>query len=153
MNVIPVPELVAVLGITVVLLVARAVYRTVRFPRAAHTADLRRSGQRGMDPERVRARLIASCVMFAILSIPLVLRLVPPNGIYGFRTSATHSSPAVWYSANAFMGWALLIAAIVSTTLLAVLPGTVKRWLLWGTFLVPVFAAIVASFAYLDHLG
>ena len=153
MNVIPVPELVAVLGITLVLLVARAVYRAVRSPRGAHAADLRRSRQRGTDPERVRARLIASCVMFAIMSIPLVLRLVPPNGIYGFRTSATHSSPAVWYSANAFMGWALLIAAIVSATLLAVLPGTVRRWLLWATFLVPMFAAIVASFAYLDHLG
>ena len=146
MNVIPVPELVAVLGITLVLLVARAVYRAVRSPRGAHAADLRRSRQMGADPERMRARLIASCVMFAIMSIPLVLRLVPPNGIYGFRTSATHSSPAVWYSANAFMGWALLIAAIVSATLLAVLPGTVRRWLLWATFLVPMFERRQCSF-------
>ena len=153
MNVIPVPELVAALGITLVLLVTRAVYRTVRSPLAAHAAGLRRSRLREMDPERVRARLIASCVMFAIMSIPLVLRLVPPNGIYGFRTSVTHSSPGVWYSANAFMGWALLIAAILSATLLVVLPGTVKRWLLWATFLLPMVAAIVASFAYLDHLG
>jgi uncharacterized membrane protein len=102
---------------------------------------------------RVRARLIASCVMFAIISIPLILRLVPPNGLYGFRTGSTMSSPAIWYPANAFMGWTLLLAAVVSATLLVMLPATAKRWVLWVALWVPVLGSIAASFAYLNRLG
>ena len=79
--------------------------------------------------------------------------MVPPNGIYGFRTSATQSSRAIWYPANAFMGWALLVGAVVSATFLVVLPGTVKRWFLWAAFLAPMFGAIVASFVYLKQLS
>lgn len=105
------------------------------------------------ETQRVRARLIASCVMFALISVPLILRLVPPNGISGFRTGATQSSPAIWYPANAFMGWALLLAAVVSATLLVMLPLTVKRWLVWATLWVPVFAAIAAAVAYVNRLG
>jgi hypothetical protein len=97
--------------------------------------------------------LIASCVLFAIISIPLILRVVPPNGIYGFRIGSTQSSSAIWYPANAFMGWALLLAAVISGTLLAILPVTVKRWLLRATLWVPVIGAIVASFVYLKRLG
>ena len=66
------------------------------------------------DSERRRARLIASCIVFALISIPLILRVVPPNGVYGFRNSTTLSSKAIWYPANAFAGWALLVAAAVS---------------------------------------
>jgi hypothetical protein len=106
-----------------------------------------------MDIQQMRARLIASCVVFAIISIPLILRVVSPNGIYGFRIAATQASRAIWYPANAFMGWALLVAAVVSVTLLIVLPGTVKRWFLLATFLAPMFGAILASFVYLKHLG
>lgn len=103
--------------------------------------------------QRVRARLIASCVMLAIVSIPLILGLVPPNGIYGFRTSSTLSSKAIWYPANAFMGCALLLAAVVSAALLVMLPASVKRWLLWAALWIPVFGAIAASFAYLNRLS
>jgi predicted neutral ceramidase superfamily lipid hydrolase len=67
--------------------------------------------------------------------------------------AATQSSPAIWYPANAFMGWALLIAAVISAVLLTILPATVKRWLLLATFLVPVLGAIAASFVYLNRLS
>jgi len=81
-----------------------------------------------MNTQRKRAQLIASCVILSIVSIPLILRVVPPNGVYGFRVSATRS-PAIWYPANAFMGWALLVAAVMSATVLMRLPEGVKRWL------------------------
>jgi uncharacterized membrane protein len=103
--------------------------------------------------QRKRAKLIASCVMIAIISIPLILRVVPPNGIYGFRNAATRSSPAIWYPANAFMGWALLLAAVISAISLVVLPATVKRWVLWVAYLVPLSVALVASLVYLNRLG
>jgi hypothetical protein len=94
---------------------------------------------------------MASCVLLVIISVPLILEIVPPNGIYGFRVSGT-LSPAIWYPANAFMGWALLVAASVGTTLQVVLPPTIGRWLLWAAFLVPISGAVVASFMYLGKL-
>jgi uncharacterized membrane protein len=97
-------------------------------------------------------RLIASCLIFAIISVPLVLRLVPPNGSYGFRTHATRSSPEVWYAANAFMGWAMLISSAICVAVLAALPATTHRWLLWATFLLSVVASLAASTAYLAQL-
>ena len=87
-----------------------------------------------------------------IISIPLILRVVPPNGVYGFRTAATQSNSAIWYAANAFMGWALFVAAAISAIVLLILPATVKRWRLWMALLVPVSGAIVASFVYLKYL-
>ena len=101
----------------------------------------------------MRARLIASCVLLVVISVPLILHLVPPNGIYGFRTAATRSTPAIWYAANAFMGWALSIAAVVSVTFLVIVPRTTHRWLVWATFFVPLGAAIVLSFVYLGRLS
>jgi len=86
------------------------------------------------------------------ISVPLILHLVPPNGIYGFRNAATRSSPAVWYPANAFAGWALLAASVASAALLLRLPATVKRWQLFVVFVVPIFAALAASLLYLDYL-
>ena len=113
----------------------------------------RRDGQTPRAAERYRARLAASCVVLIVISVPLILRAVPPNGAYGFRVAATQSSPAIWYPANAFMGWALLVAAVISAVLLAILPSTVKRWLLLATFLVPVLGAIAASFVYPSRIS
>jgi hypothetical protein len=115
----------------------RALWRVNRFPFAPRLGAFRPSRQEGTDKEQLRARLIASCVIFAIISVPLILRVVPPNGIYGFRTATTQSSRELWYPANAFAGWALLTAASLSATLLIVRPVTVKRWRLWAIFLVP----------------
>ena len=97
--------------------------------------------------------MIASDVMFAIISLPLILKLVPPNGMYGFRTAATSSSKAVWYSANSFHGWALLAAAVVGASVLVVLPDTSKRWQLWAAFVVPVLSAIAMSMVYVGRLS
>jgi uncharacterized membrane protein len=121
-------------------------------PFAPRLSDFRRLRPEDTNTIHVRARLIASCIVFAMISIPLVLRLVPPNGIYGFRTAATQSSRAIWYPANAFMGWALLSAAAISATLLVVLPATVKRSVLWAAFVIPVIGAIVASLTYVSRL-
>jgi hypothetical protein len=112
-----------------------------------------REGQTPRDAERYRARLGASCVALIVMSVPLILRAVPPNGVYGFRVAATPSSPAIWCPANAFMGWAMSVAAVISAVLLAILPATVKRWLLLATFWVPVLGAITASFVYLNRLN
>lgn len=111
-----------------------------------------REGAEPMSAERYRARLVASCVLIAAISIPRVLKLVPPNGVYGFRTSVNRSSIDIRYSANAFMGWALLIGAVVSAAGLVDLPATSKRGLLLAALLLPMLGAVVASFTFVDRL-
>src|SRR5262245_61595286 len=113
----------------------------------------RREGQQPMAAERYRWQLVASCLLIAAICVPLIFRMVPPNGVYGFRTSLTRSSRDVWYQANAFMGWVLLAAAVASGTALAMLPATAKRWQLYVTFLGPLLCAVAASFLYLQRLA
>ena len=52
--------------------------------------------------------------LFALLAIPLILRKVPRNAIYGYRTARTLKSEKVWYAANAFFGWCLIASSTVS---------------------------------------
>src|SRR5438309_1453248 len=96
--------------------------------------------------------LIGSCVLIAILGIPLVLRMVPPNGFYGFRTPATRSTPDIWYPANVFAGWALVIAAAISAIVLFMLPPTTDPSSA-AIIVVPLLGALVACFVYLRRLG
>ena len=56
-------------------------------------------------------------LMLIAVSIPLVIGVVPPNWIYGFRTAKTMSNPQIWYEANRHAG-ANLIAAGVWTMVL-----------------------------------
>ncbi len=49
-----------------------------------------------------------------LISIPLVLRKIGPNVVYGYRTRATLSDPALWYEANALFGRRLIAACLVS---------------------------------------
>lgn len=152
MDLVPIPEIVAALLISTIAVGARSAWRAWRTSsrRRETTVTYRAAADR--EPERTRARLVASCVILVIISIPLILRLVPPNGMYGFRTGATRSTPAIWYAANAFMGWALSIAAVASATLLVLLPLTAKRWTVWAVFVVPLAGAIALSFAYVIQL-
>ncbi len=136
------PEIIVALVVGLVMLSVRAL----------RARNGRESKAQAVDTTHMRARLIASCVVFAIISIPHILRVVPPNGIYGFRTAETLSSRAIWYPANAFMGWALLASSAIGAAFLLVLPATVKRGVLWAAFLTPIAGALLASFIYLKHL-
>jgi uncharacterized membrane protein len=57
--------------------------------------------------------LICSTV-FALLSVPLILRKVPPNPVYGYRTRATLAGEALWYDANAYFGSRFLLCSLLS---------------------------------------
>ena len=39
-------------------------------------------------------------IVFVALGVPLYLRLVPPNSLYGVRVAATEVDDSVWYEAN-----------------------------------------------------
>lgn len=53
-------------------------------------------------------------VLTALLSLPLALRLIGPNPVYGYRTSTSMASPELWYKANAYAGWLGFAFSIVA---------------------------------------
>lgn len=94
--------------------------------------------------------LIASVVLLT-LAVPLALNQVKPNRLYGVRTKATLSSPAIWYRSNRRFGIALVVASltyIVAIGYPCAKGIEVSRVLLLVGFLlevgVPAFVALVS---------
>ena len=95
--------------------------------------------------------LLIATFVIAVVSIPMILKLVPRNPYYGFRTPATLSSDELWYPANRFAGWALLIAAAVSAGLMLLYSrGSLLRELV--VVFVPFGLAVGACFVYLTRI-
>ena len=77
----------------------------------------------------LRALFIALPALTFALGIPLILRLVPPNRFYGFRTATSYSSADAWYQINFATGLALVAAGAVAGLLVLFLshgPFTLK---------------------------
>jgi len=53
-------------------------------------------------------------LLMILVSVPMVMRRVPPNGLYGFRTPKTLSNPQIWYEANRLAGVNLIIGAVLT---------------------------------------
>ena len=62
----------------------------------------------------LRVLFIAFPAVTFVLGIPLILRLVPPNRFYGFRTTTSYSSADAWYQLNFATGLALVAAGAVA---------------------------------------
>lgn len=56
------------------------------------------------------------------LSIPLILRMVPRNHFYGFRTAKTLSDDGIWYELNQGSGWDMVFAAAAQLVLVLLKP-------------------------------
>ena len=93
--------------------------------------------------------LIASAII-AAASVPFMLKLVPPNPVFGFPTKRALSKPEIWYQVNVFGGRAILAAAVVTAILLMMYSGTLLRsgWLQLATLLVSLAVAVGATLAY-----
>ncbi len=62
---------------------------------------------------------VTSALALIALSVPLLVRLVPPNPIYGFRLAPVFDSDRIWYETNHYAArW--LLAGGVSTLLAAI---------------------------------
>jgi uncharacterized membrane protein len=59
------------------------------------------------------ALLLLSAVLLILLALPLWMRMVPPNRLYGVRTRATLGDEERWYAVNATSGRDLLVSGIV----------------------------------------
>lgn len=104
-----------------------------------------------------RVALYVICVILVVVAIPMALRWVGPNGVYGFRTAQTLASPALWYKANSFAGWLLIATAgvmamgayLVPVELLARQPGLPLGILVAGLLVVvcvpTVYLAMIGS--------
>ncbi len=98
--------------------------------------------------------ILACDAVLAILAIPLALRKVPRNVVYGFRTRTTLSSDRVWFETNAYFGRGLLAASFVGALLIAALYGlgnSLGRTFLpasVGALVGPLLVATVAAFRH-----
>lgn len=60
------------------------------------------------------AAFVVVGLLFIGISIPLILRRVPPNRVYGFRVSKTLENSDIWYDANECSGkWLAGAGAVI----------------------------------------
>ena len=64
--------------------------------------------------------LVCSAI-FCLISIPLILRKIPRNPVYGYRTPATLGDDKIWYEANAYFAWRFMISSILSACVALIL--------------------------------
>jgi uncharacterized membrane protein len=64
--------------------------------------------------------ILGVSLVLVALAVPLALRLVPRNAVYGFRTRATMANDELWLSANAYFGQRLIVGTVVGCALVIV---------------------------------
>lgn len=94
--------------------------------------------------------LLIGCALVAIAAVPLVLRLVPPNPVFGFVTERAQDDSTRWFVINQFLGQALLIAVGLTAIALIAWSGTWLKsgWAQVALFVITIGAAVGATFVY-----
>lgn len=93
--------------------------------------------------------------IIAVLSMPLALKIVPPNRFYGFRTSQTLASREVWFRVNRVAGYALIVAAGTAMCFYLSDPELATGRSFPGVLalIVPVFSALAFTATYARKLS
>ncbi len=97
-------------------------------------------------------------LIFVLVAIPLVLRKVPRNVLYGFRTPTTLKNDKIWYEANAYFGRGLIAASIVSIPAILILYFFVRSEpdlflaLSLAVLFIPSVIATIFTFVYIRKL-
>jgi uncharacterized membrane protein len=97
-------------------------------------------------------------LLLAALSVPMILRKVKPNGLYGFRVPATLRDPTLWYEVNAYAGKYLLATSLLfvfAAILLYFIPGLgldAYALLCLGVIMAGLAVTLVRSVRYLSTL-
>jgi uncharacterized membrane protein len=98
----------------------------------------------------------AASVLIALLGLPMWLRMVPPNGWYGFRTPTTLSNRRVWYASNEASGRYLVTAGCVSLLVNVGASLLIRKPLAdlisVSAFFGAIVVAVIASFVTLAHI-
>ncbi len=101
---------------------------------------------------------VAAGVLLAILSIPMMLRRLPPNALYGFRVRQTLADPDLWYKLNEHAGKRLFVSGLaiaVGAIIFYLVPGlSLDAYALacLGVTLVFLVIGMGQSFLYLRSL-
>jgi len=66
-------------------------------------------------------------LLLIAVSVPMMLRRVPPNDVYGLRVPATLQDEQVWYDANAASGRDMVLFGVI-----VVLFSLVPPWFGWS---------------------
>ncbi len=80
-----------------------------------------------------------------LLSIPLMLRWIPRNRLYGFRIASTLANDSVWYDANALSGRHMFALGLVMVLLELVLPVAIRTPVLRTIAIVGLAVIVVAD--------
>ncbi len=88
--------------------------------------------------------------LIAALSVPLALKMVPPNRYYGFRTTHTMADREVWFRVNRVAGWGLIVAVSLTASLYFADPELASGRSLSGVLalVLPVIAALLVAGVY-----
>ena len=94
-------------------------------------------------------------VLIAALAVPLALRLIPPNRVYGVRTSQTLASREVWFRVNRVAGFALIVAAGIATCIYLAKPELASGRSFLGVLalIVPIISALAVTVTYARKLS
>jgi uncharacterized membrane protein len=105
------------------------------------------------------ALVIGVAVVTALIALPLALRKIPRNRLYGVRTRRTLADDRVWYEANAYGGRCLMVASGVTIVTVPVLYALVPlpRDLLvpvgLAALVVPSLVAAILSVRYAGRIS
>ena len=108
-------------------------------------------------PHKLLITVIILAAVIGALSVPLILRKVGRNVVYGVRTRKTLSDDAIWYEANAYGGWALLLASVAMAAAACVLffadvPPDRMVTFTPAVIIIPVLIALVATLRRIRQL-
>ena len=102
---------------------------------------------------------VGAGLLLSALSIPLILRKIGPNPVYGFRVKQTLNDPRVWYEVNAFAGKGMLcdgLITVLAALVLSTVPGiSVDRYALSVTalFFLAMGITLFVSFRHLRRVA
>jgi hypothetical protein len=91
--------------------------------------------------------------LLIILSIPLLFRWVPRNGLYGFRVPATLRSDAVWYEVNARSARHFILLGALLVALDFAIPLSLRDAILGSIAVAGLVVVTVVNWRYANRLS
>ena len=110
------------------------------------------------DVNIIRQPFFIPSAIILVLSIPLILELIPRQGIYGVRTLQTLANDQIWYAANRVGGWLFLVSSFFYLFIAWMFPcvtSTRTDFLGWVahllSFALPLILSVLFIKRYLDQ--